>query len=79
MDKFEFYEAVTSYKASMKQAQIMLERGLISEDDYAKIDTKLVQKYGLNSCSVYAYNNLIYSENRGNIHTEEVFITNESN
>ena len=79
MDKFEFYEAVTSYKASMKQAQIMLERGLISADDYAKIDTKLAQKYGLNSCSVYAYNNLIYSENRGNIHTEEVFITNESN
>ncbi|MBS7298117.1 MAG: hypothetical protein KIG65_03440 [Eubacteriales bacterium] len=79
MDKFEFYEAVTSYKASMKQAQIMLERGLISADDYAKIDTKLAQKYGLNSCSVYAHNNLIYSENRGNIHTEEVFITNESN
>lgn len=79
MDKFEFYEAVTSYKASMKQAQIMLERGLISADDYAKIDTKLAKKYGLNSCSVYAHNNLIYSENRGNIHTEEVFITNESN
>lgn len=79
MDKFEFYESVTSYKASMKQAQIMLERGLISTVDYAKIDTKLAQKYGLNSCSIYAHNNLICSENRGNIHTEEVFITNEGN
>ena len=79
MDKLKFYEAVTSYKASMKQAQTMLERGLISADDYAKIDTKLAQKYGLNSCSIYVQNELICSKNRGNIHTEEVFITNESN
>ena len=79
MDKIKFYEAVTSYKASMKQAQTMLERGLISADDYAKIDTKLAQKYGLNSCSIYVQNELICSKNRGNIHTEEVFVTNESN
>ena len=79
MDKIKFYETVTSYKASMKQAQTMLERGLISADDYAKIDTKLAQKYGLNSCSIYVKNALLYSGNRGNIHTEEVFVTNESN
>ena len=79
MDKLEFYDAVISYKASMKQAKTMLERGLISADDYAKIDTKLAQKYGLNSCSIYVQNELICSKNRGNIHTEEVFITNESN
>ena len=51
MDKQKFYEAVTSYKASMKQAQTMLERGLISADDYAKIDTKLAQKYETEKCS----------------------------
>ena len=79
MDKRGFYEAVTSYKASMKQAEIMLDRGIITADDYAKIDTKLAQKYGLNSCSIYVQNELLCSKNRGNIHTEEVFVTNESN
>ena len=79
MDRTEFYKALTSYKTSLKQAKTMLERGLISADDYAKIDTKLAQKYGLNSCSIYVQNELLCSKNRGNIHTEEVFVTNESN
>jgi len=79
MDKQKFYEAVTSYKASMKQAQTMLERGLISADDYAKIDTKLAQKYGLNSCSIYADNKLINIKYDGNIAHKEVLINNESN
>ncbi len=79
MDKKEFYNSLTSYKASMKQAKTMLEMGLISADDYTKIDTILAQKYGLNSCSIYAGNCLINSSNRGNIHTEEVFMTNENN
>lgn len=79
MDKQKFYENVTSYKASMKQAQTMLERGLISADDYAKINTKLAQKYELNSCSIYADNRLINSRKDGNIHHKEVLIYNESN
>lgn len=79
MDKLEFYEAVASYKSSMKQAQTMLERGIISADDYAKIDTKLAQKYGLNSCSIYVHNDLLCAKYDGNIPYEEVLINNESN
>lgn len=79
MDKQKFYEAVTSYKASMKQAQTMLERGLISAEDYAKIDTKIAQKYGLNSCSIYVHNDLLCTKHDGNIPYEEVLTINESN
>ena len=72
MERIEFYKALTSYKTSLKQAKTMLERGLISADDYAKIDTKLAQKYGINSCSIYAQNNWIYTPNDGNMSCEEV-------
>ena len=79
MDKLEFYKAVTSYKASMKQAKIMLERGLISADDYAKIDTKLAQKYNLSLCSIYVHNDLLYTKYDGNIPYKEVLTINENN
>ena len=79
MDKLEFYDAVTSYKASMKQAKTMLERGLISADDYAKIDTKLAQKYNLSLCSIYVHNDLLYTKYDGNIPYKEVLTINENN
>lgn len=79
MDKLEFYKAVTSYKASMKQAKTMLERGLISADDYAKIDTKLAQKYNLSLCSIYVHNDLLSTKHDGNIPYKEVRTINENN
>ena len=79
MDKLEFYEAVTSYKTSMKQAKTMLERGLISADDYAKIDTKLAQKYNLSLCSIYVHNDLQCTKHDGNIPYKEVLTINENN
>ena len=79
MDKLEFFEAVTSYKASMKQAKTMLERELISADDYDKINTKLAQKYNLSLCSIYAYNDLQCTKHDGNIPYEEVLNINENN
>lgn len=78
MDKLKFYDSLLHYKTAMKQAKIMLEKGLISADDYSKIDTIIANKYGQNSCSIYVYNNLIYTPNSGNIHRKEVFITDES-
>ena len=78
MEITEYYKALTSYKASMKQAKTMLETGLISAEDYSKIDTKLAQKYGINSCSIFADNRLIYTEHDGNIPYEEVQNINEN-
>lgn len=78
MDKLEYYKALTFYKSSMKQAKTMLELGLISTEDYSKIDTKLAQKYGINSCSIFADNSLIYTEYDGNIPYTEVQNINEN-
>lgn len=78
MDKLEYYKALTFYKSSMKQAKTMLELGLISTEDYSKIDTKLAQKYGINSCSIFADNRLIYTEHDGIIPYEEVQNINEN-
>ena len=44
MKKREFYDAVFSYKASMKQAETMLENGIISFEEYRKIDAKIAQQ-----------------------------------
>ncbi len=79
MDKLDYYKALTSYKTSMKQAKTMFETGLISADDYSKIDTKLAQKYGINSCSIFADNRLIYAEYDGIIPHKEVQNINENN
>jgi len=72
MDKLEYYKALTAYKASMKQAKTMLEFGLISAEDYSKINTRIAQKYGVESCSIFFDNGLIYSQNDGNIPHKEV-------
>lgn len=79
MKKREFYDAVFSYKASMKQAETMLEKGIISFEEYRKIDAKIAQKYGLNLCSIYAYNDLIYSKYNGNMQHKEVHNQDENN
>ena len=72
MDSIEFYKNEASYKASMKQAKTMLEIGLISAEDYSKINTRIAQKYGVESCSIFFDNGLIYSQNDGNIPHKEV-------
>lgn len=53
MSKEDFHKII-AYKASISLMRDMLSKGLISEGEYAKIDTMLAQKYGLSLCSIYA-------------------------
>ncbi len=41
------------YLAAMFQAKRMLSMGILTPEDYAKIDTKIAEKYGISSCSIY--------------------------
>ena len=50
---YEFYDALTKYKSAMEQAKAMLNKGLITIEEYAIIDTKIAEKYGLNSSTIY--------------------------
>ncbi len=64
----ERYRAnLESYLASMLQAKKMLSQGVISSDDYAKIDTIIAEKYGISSCSLYRGIDLIPGALNGNM------------
>ena len=56
-----------SYLASMIQAKKMHSQGVISSDDYIKIDTIIAEKYGISSCSLYRGIDLIHRGFNGNM------------
>lgn len=67
-----------SYTASMLQAKRMLTMGILTPEDYTKIDTIMAKKYGISSCSLYRGIDLIYDGFRANMsHYKEVTICKE--
>ncbi len=56
-----------SYLASMLQAKKMLSMGILTREDYAKIDTIIAKKYGISSCSLYRGIDLLYASFNGNM------------
>ena len=69
----EAYRAkLESYLASMLQAKRMVSMGILTPEDYAKIDTIIAKKYGISSCSLYRGIDLLYSRFNGNMAHEEV-------
>ena len=56
-----------SYLASMLQAKRMLSMGILTPEDYAKIDTIIAKKYGISSCSLYRGIDLLYASFNGNM------------
>lgn len=68
----EYYDAVISYKLAMIQAKELLLRGLLTTEEYGIIETKMCQKYGINSCSIYRENDWINSKTRGNMSPERM-------
>lgn len=57
-------EAILRYKAAMAVLKNWLIGGFISADEMAVIETKLAQKYGLSSRSIYLERNLLCGEKR---------------
>lgn len=51
----------SNYLNAMIQAKTMVNMGLITEQEYMKIETKMAKKYSLNSLSIYRLNDLILS------------------
>ena len=68
-------DLVLGYKSAMAQARRMLSASIITEAEYAIIDTMMAEKYGLSSCSLFRENDLLYNSIRGNMsHYEGVTI-----
>ena len=51
----------------MVQAKAMLNKGLISADEYGIIETKMCEKFGINSDSLFRENDLLYPSVRVNM------------
>ena len=49
----DFFERLTAYKTAMGLARDMLRQGIISQGDYAEIDTIMTKKYGLSLDSIF--------------------------
>ena len=47
------FNSVLRYKSVMSIVEKWLKNGLISEGEYAEIDTIIAEKYGISSCSIY--------------------------
>ena len=46
-------ERIVQYRAAMTLAKEMLEKGIISPEEYTKIDTIMTKKYGVSSSTIY--------------------------
>lgn len=68
-----YRERLEQYLAAMLQAKQMLSMGILTLEDYAMIDTIMVEKYRISSCSLYRGIDLLYDGFRGNMsHYKEV-------
>lgn len=55
-----YYNALFVYKIVMTQAKTMLNKGLVTADEYAIIETKMYKKFGISSDSLFRENDLLY-------------------
>lgn len=46
-------ERIISYRMAMSLAKSMQSRGIISAEEYHKIDTIMTKKYGVSSSTIY--------------------------
>lgn len=61
------YSSLVSYKSSMALAKTMYIRGIITAEEYEIIETKMCEKFGINSCSIFRDNEWINTLLRGNM------------
>lgn len=67
----KIFEALLGYKSAMAQARLMRSKGLISDEEYTKIETKMCEKYGINFGSLYRDIDWINTPFDGNMDTEK--------
>lgn len=73
MDK-EYFNALLGYKIAMAQVKAMLNKGLVTTDEYSTIETKMCEKFGINSDSLFRENDLLYRPDRVNMSSTKEMI-----
>lgn len=61
------YSSFISYKSAMAQAKLMYSKGIVIAEEYEIIETKMCEKFGINSCSIFRDNEWINTLFRGNM------------
>jgi len=61
------FRALMGYKSAMAQARLMRTKGLITAEEFAIIETKMCELFGINFDSLFRENDWIISEFRGNM------------
>ena len=67
----DYDRRMADYRTAMSLAADMLERGIITEKDYAQIDRIIAKKYGLSLDSICCRSPLINTGTRGNMLTDK--------
>ena len=49
----EFFKRLSLYRATMAAVKQMLEQGLITADEYAKLDDVFARKYNLEASAIF--------------------------
>lgn len=49
----EKYHNIMMYKMMIRILEKWVQFGIISEEEYQKMNTMIAEKYGLNSCSIF--------------------------
>ena len=50
---------IVKYLSTMHQVKLMLNKGIITTNDYTKIEKQMAKKYNLKNSSLYRQNHLI--------------------
>ena len=51
--KHDAFDGLVRYKSAMAQANLMLQKGLISSEELSEIEIKMCEIYGINFGSLY--------------------------
>lgn len=65
------YKAIIGYMSALAQARNLMLAGLISSDEYRVIETKMCERFGIKSCSLFREDDWIYTRFRGNMSAEK--------
>lgn len=49
----DMFRRISAYRAAMSVARSMLRQGVITQEDYRKIDTIMAQKHGVSLDSIF--------------------------
>ena len=60
----ELYQRLTAYQTAISLARNMLRQGIISDEDYCKIDTIIAKKNEVSSSSIFRIESPKTQENR---------------